>query len=52
LRFGEVKYQESAQWWVAPMAERRKKVTDLSIEPVFFCVDIESMTGLREIPEA
>lgn len=43
---------ESAQWWIAPMAERREQVSDLSIEPVFFRIDIESMSGLRGIPEA
>jgi uncharacterized protein len=43
---------ESAQWWIAPMAERREQVNDLSVEPVFFRIDIESMSGLRGIPEA
>lgn len=43
---------ESAEWWVAPMAERREKVSDLSIEPIFFRIDIESMSGLRGTPEA
>jgi nitroimidazol reductase NimA-like FMN-containing flavoprotein (pyridoxamine 5'-phosphate oxidase superfamily) len=42
---------ESAQWWVAPIAERREQVSDLSIEPVFFRIDVESITGLRGIPE-
>jgi hypothetical protein len=33
------------------MAERREQTSDLLIEPVFFRIDIESMSGLRGIPE-
>jgi uncharacterized protein len=43
---------ESAQWWRIPLAERREKISDLSIEPVFFRIEIVSMSGLRAIPEA
>ncbi|HXW89842.1 MAG TPA: pyridoxamine 5'-phosphate oxidase family protein [Terriglobales bacterium] len=43
---------QSAEWWEAPMAERREQADDLSIEPVFFRIDIQSMSGLRGIPEA
>jgi len=39
------------QWWLAPMAERREQTSDLSIQPVFFRINIESMSGLRGIPE-
>jgi nitroimidazol reductase NimA-like FMN-containing flavoprotein (pyridoxamine 5'-phosphate oxidase superfamily) len=39
-------------WWRNPLAERRELTGDLSIEPVFFRIDIGSMTGLRGIPEA
>jgi uncharacterized protein len=42
---------QSTEWWLEPMAERRDQTDDLSIEPVFFRVDIESMSGLRGIPE-
>lgn len=42
---------ESAQWWAAPIAQRREHVDDVSIEMVFFRIDIASITGLRGIPE-
>jgi uncharacterized protein len=42
---------QSAGWWVVPMAERREHTNDLSIEPVFFRIDIQSMSGLRGMPE-
>jgi nitroimidazol reductase NimA-like FMN-containing flavoprotein (pyridoxamine 5'-phosphate oxidase superfamily) len=41
-----------SQWWRVPLVERREQTSDLSIEPVFFRIDIESMTGLRAMPEA
>ena len=41
-----------SEWWRNPLAERRERTSDLSIEPVFFRIDIGSMTGLRGIPEA
>ena len=43
---------EYSDWWPTPLAERREQTSDLSIEPVFFRIDIESMSGLRGIPEA
>ena len=43
---------DSAQWWMVAMAERREQVDDVSIRPLFFRIDIESITGLRGIPEA
>ena len=43
---------ESAQWWATPIAERREQVNDILIEPVFFRIEIESMTGLLGVPEA
>jgi uncharacterized protein len=42
---------DSAQWWVVAMAERREQVSDVSIETVFFRIDIKSISGLRGIPE-
>jgi hypothetical protein len=33
-------------------SERREQTSDLSIEPVFFRIDIKSMSGLRAMPEA
>ena len=41
-----------SQWWRTPLAERREKTSDLSIEPVFFRIDIKSMSGLDAIPGA
>jgi nitroimidazol reductase NimA-like FMN-containing flavoprotein (pyridoxamine 5'-phosphate oxidase superfamily) len=41
-----------SQWWQNPLAERREQTSDLSAEPVFFRIDIGSMSGLRAIPEA
>jgi nitroimidazol reductase NimA-like FMN-containing flavoprotein (pyridoxamine 5'-phosphate oxidase superfamily) len=44
--------QQYCEWWRNPLAERREQTSDLSIEPVFFRIDIGSMTGLRGIAEA
>jgi uncharacterized protein len=41
-----------SQWWRNPLAQRREQTSDLSIESVFFRIDIESMSGLRAIHEA
>jgi nitroimidazol reductase NimA-like FMN-containing flavoprotein (pyridoxamine 5'-phosphate oxidase superfamily) len=43
---------QQTQWWLNPLAERRSQSSDLSIEPVFFRIDIESTSGLRAMPEA
>jgi len=40
-----------SEWWRTPLAERRESTGDLSIEPVFFRIDIVSISGLRGIPE-
>jgi nitroimidazol reductase NimA-like FMN-containing flavoprotein (pyridoxamine 5'-phosphate oxidase superfamily) len=40
------------RYWLNPLAERREQISDLSIEPLFFRIDISSMSGLRAIPEA
>ncbi len=43
---------EYSEWWVTPLAEGRQRTGgDLSIEPVFFRIDIASMSGFRGIPE-
>ena len=39
-----------SQWWRTPLAERREKISDASIEPVFFRIDIASMSGLTANP--
>ena len=40
-----------SEWWSTPLAERREGTSDLSIQPVFFRIDVASMSGLRGIPE-
>lgn len=42
----------ASQWWLTPMASRREQMDDVAIEPVFFRIDITSMTGLRGVPES
>jgi uncharacterized protein len=42
--------QHSA-WWRNPLVQRRDQTSDLSIETVFFRIDIESMSGLRAVPQ-
>ena len=39
-----------SQWWRIPLSERRDGLVS-SIETVFFRIDIESMSGLRAMPE-
>lgn len=43
---------EFSEWWRTPLVERRENTSDLTIEPVFFRIDIVSMSGLRGDPEA
>ena len=45
------KLAQYSEWWRNPLAERREQISDLAIEPVFFRIDIKSMTGLRGMPE-
>jgi uncharacterized protein len=40
-----------SEYWQNPLAERREQTSDLSIEPIFFRIDIESMSGLGAIPD-
>ena len=40
-----------SEWWLTPLAERRERGSDLSIEPVFFRIDVASISGLRGISE-
>jgi nitroimidazol reductase NimA-like FMN-containing flavoprotein (pyridoxamine 5'-phosphate oxidase superfamily) len=37
------KLEHYSEWWQNPLAERRKQTSDLSIETVFFRIDIKSM---------
>jgi uncharacterized protein len=42
---------QMADWWLLPLAERREQMDDVAIELVFFRIDIQSISGLRGIPE-
>jgi uncharacterized protein len=42
--------EQYSQYWQTPLAERREQTDDLSIETVFFRINIESMSGLRATP--
>jgi uncharacterized protein len=39
-----------SEWWATPLAERREQINDLSVETVFFRINIESMSGLGVLP--
>ena len=41
---------QNSAWWQNPLAERREQTSDLAMEPVFFRIDIVSMSGLRAMP--
>jgi uncharacterized protein len=43
---------QHSEWWRNPLAERREETSDVSIENVFFRIDVQSMTGLRGVLEA
>jgi hypothetical protein len=42
---------QCAQWWLPPY-RNGVRTPDVEIPPIFFRIDIESMTGLSGIPEA
>ncbi len=44
--------EQNSRYWQIPLSERREQTSDLSIETVFFRIDIGSMSGLQAIPEA
>jgi len=39
--------EQYSEWWRNPPAQRREQTRDLSIETVFFRIDIGPMSGLR-----
>lgn len=43
---------EFSNWWRTPLAERREQLSDEEIEPVFFRIDISSISGLRAMMKA
>ena len=40
-----------SHWWLNALGERRMRVGDLSIEPLFFRIRIQSVSGLRATDE-
>lgn len=47
--------EKKHRWWLNALAERRSKTEDLFIEPLFFRIHTDSMTGLRatvDVPAA
>ena len=44
--------EQYSEWWRNPLVQRREQTRDLTIETVFFRIDIGSMSGLRTMPEA
>ena len=42
--------EKHRHFWENPLAERQAKVGDSLIDPIYFCVDITSVTGLRAKP--
>ena len=44
--------QKQHQWWLNAMAERRIRLRDEEIKPLFFRIRISSVTGLGSLPEA
>lgn len=43
--------EKEHSWWLNAIAERRARVSDLLIEPLFFRIHIDSMTGLKASEE-
>jgi len=39
--------EKHRNWWLTPMAERQTKLGDKLIDPIFFRIQVESVTGLR-----
>lgn len=39
--------EKQQRWWLNPLAERRSRVSDLSIDPLFFRIRVDSITGLQ-----
>src|SRR5215469_13321104 len=47
LRHTQKLLEKRQRWWLNPIAGRRAKVDDLSIDTVFFRIRVLSMNGLR-----
>jgi hypothetical protein len=44
--------QQRHQWWLNAVAERRIRLRDEDIKPLFFRILVNSMSGLRASPES
>ena len=42
--------EKHRHFWENPLAERQAKIGDSLIDPIYFCVDIASVSGLRAKP--
>jgi nitroimidazol reductase NimA-like FMN-containing flavoprotein (pyridoxamine 5'-phosphate oxidase superfamily) len=50
--FARKRLAQHSHWWQSALAERREQTDDLAIQPVFFRVEVTSMSGLRTAPDA
>jgi nitroimidazol reductase NimA-like FMN-containing flavoprotein (pyridoxamine 5'-phosphate oxidase superfamily) len=50
--FARKRLAQHSHWWQAALAERREQTDDLTIQPVFFRIDMAAMSGLRTVPDA
>jgi nitroimidazol reductase NimA-like FMN-containing flavoprotein (pyridoxamine 5'-phosphate oxidase superfamily) len=41
---------QQSEWWRTPLEERRGQIKDSSIDPIFFRIDISSISGLQAVP--
>jgi len=44
-------FQKRHHWWLNALAQRRIRMRDEEITPLFFRIHVNSVTGLRGIPE-
>ena len=44
-------WQNAIYWWLNALGERQMRVGENSIEPLFFRIRIQSMSGLRATDE-
>lgn len=45
-------FQKRHHWWLNALAQRRIRMRDEEITPLFFSIHVDSVTGLRGVPEA
>jgi len=44
--------EKRSLWWQTAFSSRRMKSGDDFIPPLFYCIEIDSMTGYRAVPDA